>query len=749
MVSTTQPLSSFQPASSESALAWQSRRMTWWKGLLALFTWLLTAELSRHFRFGGLEMSLVWPPDGIAAGLMLVYGLPMLLPLVLAVLCWHVHLGSEWQTLAIGVGAFAAAMLAAHFFGRWFLRIAKKLKPVSQVVAFQAMTTVPVASILALLGGWQFVLTDAAQDGAQSANILLVMFLSELFGALLFARLTMLAVDGLEDTNITSHANSELWQVFWWASVGGVILLTLLGRHADFGMMGSSPRYLLLLLVAWAAYQGRPLFVHCVTALCGMALLMLAPAPLAGEDLSRWILDQALLVICVSAVAYVVSAAQSHQNQIEANLRLAANRDALTGLLSERGLLAELAGRSEQTILLGLDILNLDDFESLGGIENARDIEANVAKLLSDAVAAPALWSRARDGWFVGLMSPGFDQGDTERQIRLLLDGRRFKLEERTVRLRVAIGWLQPVDAQLKPNEQLSMLALACQIRGDCSQDALLPTDLPGLVRARRSQLTHVESLRDALREGHAQDGAGLWLAMQAIRSARDGQPDLGFEVLLRWRDQDGCEKSPGEFLPLAERHGLMPQVDRWVISNVCQLLASANAKPAVLGKISINLSGMSMSDPSLADYIFNAVEISGFPTSSFCFEVTESSGIVQRAAAIDMLRRLRGAGVKTALDDFGTGLATFDYLKSLPLDYVKIDGAFVRNLQTSRTDQCIVESVCIVARTLGLHTVAEFVETNEQRTLLAAYGVDQVQGYGIAKPIPLAKFLSSSDDNR
>lgn len=720
--------------------------MTWWKGLLGLITWLFTAELSRHFKFGGLEMSLVWPPDGIALGLVLVYGLPMLLSLAMAVIGWHLHLGSAWQTIAIGVGAFVIAMGAAHFLGQWFLRLAKDLKPVAQILVFQGMTTLPVATILSLLGGWQFVVNASAQDDSQSVNVLLVMFLSELFGALLFTRLTMLTADGLEKSHSTCTATSERWQIFWWASVGGVILLAQMGQHTAFELMGSSPRYLLLLLVAWAAYQGRPLFVHVVTALCGMALLMLAPAPLEGSDLTRWILDQALLVICVSAVAYVVSAAQSHQNQIERDLRLAANRDALTGLLSERGLMAELAQRNEQPVLLGLDILNLDDFESLGGVENARDVEANVALLLTNSVATPALWSRARDGWFVGLVSPAVKQSDTEHQIRQLLEGRRFKLEERSVRLRVAIGWLQPVATHLEPNEQLSLLALACKIQGDWAQDSTLPNDLPGLVTARRLQLTHVESLRDALREGHARDGPGLWLAMQAIKSARDGQPDLGFEVLLRWRDHDGREKSPGEFLPLAERHGLMPQIDRWVISHVCQLLAASHAKPTMLGKISINLSGMSMSDPSLADYILNAIKISGFPTTSFCFEVTESSGIAQRTAAVDLLIRLRKAGIKTALDDFGTGLATFDYLKSLPLDYVKIDGSFVRQLETNRTDQCIVESVCIVARTLGLYTVAEFVETKEQRTLLAAYGVDQVQGYGIAMPIPLAPFLSAGD---
>ena len=742
MAFTPAPTALFNGPSRDDFVVCRQWRLTWWKGLIALFVWLLTAELSRHFRFGGFEMSLVWPPDGIALGLVLVYGLRMLLPLALAVVCWHVYLGSEWQTVLIGVGAFATALSVASLLGQWFARIASGLRPVPQVVIFQTMTTLPAATLLALLGGWQFVLSASGQTGSQSADILLVMFLSELFGALLFSRLTMLVADGLEGNAPIEEAQSEVWQAAWWVSVGAVILFTLLGRNAEFELLGSSPRYLLLVLVAWAAYQGRPLFVHGVTALCGMALLMLAPAPLEGMGLSKWILDQALLVISVSVVAYVVSAAQSHQNHIEESLRQAVNRDGLTGMLSERGLLVELANRKEQTVLLGLDILNLDHFESLGGIEGARDVEANVAKVLVDTVPEVSFWARARDGWFVGLTSTLVSQGDIDQTVRQALEGRRFKLEGRMVRLRVAIGWLQPERSNLEPSEQLSLLALSCQIQADRTQNAPLPGDLSGLIQTRRLQLTRVEALRDALQEKHATRGPGLWLAMQSIQAAHVDQQDLGFEVLLRWRDADGRESSPGEFLPLAERYGLMPQVDRWVISNVCQLLADAGVDPATLGKVSINLSGMSMSDPGLADYILNNIRTSGLPATSFCFEVTESSGIAERSAAIDMLHRLRNVGVKTALDDFGTGLATFDYLKSLPLDYVKIDGSFVRNLHTNRTDQRIVESVCTVARTLGLYTVAEFVETQEQRSLLAAYGVDQVQGYGIAKPIPLSSFL-------
>lgn len=243
----------------------------------------------------------------------------------------------------------------------------------------------------------------------------------------------------------------------------------------------------------------------------------------------------------------------------------------------------------------------------------------------------------------------------------------------------------------------------------------------------------------------------GLWLACQPIHRVGAEPGDAaggGMEVLLRWSTAEGAPVPPADFLPLAERHGLMPQIDRWVVTQTVRALAAHGGIGQVrerlggFGHVAINLSGASVSDPLLLEYITTAIRDSGLPASLFCFEITETAGIARPAEAARLLASLRALGAKTALDDFGTGLATFDYLKTLPLDIVKIDGRFVRDVVTSRVDQRIVAATCEVARAMGLHTVAEFVETPQQRTLLATYGVDYVQGYGIARPLPLGEYL-------
>ena len=721
--------------------------MTVWKGLAAFVIWWLAAELSRHFRFGGLEMSLVWPPDGIALGLVLVYGMRMVPPVALAVVCFHLHLGSDWLATLVGTCALAASLALGYTTGKVFSGVAHRLKPVPREAAFATTTILPFAAALTLLGGWQFMLMPAKPGQPEALDILLVMFLSELFGALLFTKLTILIANMTERTSVsgTSLPAMPSWTMRWWTVYATTLILVQIGGQTGFELLGTSPRYMLLLLVAWAAYQGNALFVQAATALCGLSLLLLAPAPVAGSNPSLWVLDQALLVICVSSVALVVSAAQSHQRQIENELLRAAHTDALTGFLSERGLLSALAASPQRMSLVGVDIVNLNHVESLGGIEGARQAELHVANILRKAAPEAHGWTRARDGWFVGLIPDGRPTAEIDSALRSGLNDHRYKLEGRTLRLRTAIGWLSADSAySLAPGEQLSMLAMACQLQADNPSGLALPSDLGSLVATRRAQITHLEALREALQGKHASEGLGLWLAAQGIQSANGRQPNLGLEILLRWRDTSGNNRNPGEFLPLAEQHGLMPQIDRWVIHNVCRLLAQSGIQPATLGKVSINLSGLSMSDPSLSEYILAEVHASGFPPGAFCFEVTESTGFAERTAAIDTLQRLRQAGICTALDDFGTGLATFDYLKTLPLDFVKIDGSFVRHIATNRTDQRIVEAVCMVASTLGLRTVAEFVETPEQRALLCAYGVDQVQGYSIARPVPFEAYLAA-----
>ena len=181
-----------------------------------------------------------------------------------------------------------------------------------------------------------------------------------------------------------------------------------------------------------------------------------------------------------------------------------------------------------------------------------------------------------------------------------------------------------------------------------------------------------------------------------------------------------------------------MGQLDRWVVERVFAWLHQQPQVAAKIGKFTVNLSGDVLADPDFPAWVTSLMTRYPLPCGLIGFEVTESQQIADWPAACALLGRLRDLGFSISLDDFGTGLATFDYLTSFPFDVLKIDGHFIRNIEKSAVDQSIVSSITHVARTMGLKTVAEYVEHSGIASTVAALGVDYLQGYGVGKPVPV-----------
>ena len=208
------------------------------------------------------------------------------------------------------------------------------------------------------------------------------------------------------------------------------------------------------------------------------------------------------------------------------------------------------------------------------------------------------------------------------------------------------------------------------------------------------------------------------------------------YELLARLLDDQGRPISPGAFLPAAERSGMVPEIDRRMVSWAVDLIAEAEAakRPVVY---EVNLSARSLADRSMPRFISERVQESGIDPSSLVFEITETAAIANMQQARDVANALRALGCKFALDDFGAGFASFLYLKHIPLDALKIDGDFIRSLRTNPTDQLIVRHMAEIASSLGLYTIAEYVENRETLELVAEYGIDAVQGYHVGRPEP------------
>ncbi len=235
-----------------------------------------------------------------------------------------------------------------------------------------------------------------------------------------------------------------------------------------------------------------------------------------------------------------------------------------------------------------------------------------------------------------------------------------------------------------------------------------------------------------------------LALYVQPITPLQPGNSDVEHvEVLIRLLDPDGGIIAPGVFIPAAERFGLMPAVDRWVVARMVRYIADHREQCLASGRrFFVNLSGLSLCDDGFLQWLLETIQSHEIPRGMLCFELTETAAISNLATAEHFMRSLQGCGCEFALDDFGSGLSSFAYLKHLPVEYLKIDGAFVKDMLENDIDESMVDAINHIGHVMGLETIAEFVESAQIRDRLMELGVDYAQGYAICRPFPITQLL-------
>jgi diguanylate cyclase (GGDEF)-like protein len=311
----------------------------------------------------------------------------------------------------------------------------------------------------------------------------------------------------------------------------------------------------------------------------------------------------------------------------------------------------------------------------------------------------------------------------------------RFAWEGRTFSCGVSIG-VAVLDPEMEsPHNVLSAADTACYVAKDMGRNRLhiyRPYDEE--ISRQRGEMRWVNRIETAIQQER------FSLMQQTIMSLdTEAVGDEHMEILLRMQDEQGGLILPGAFIPAAERYNLMPSLDRWVIRNTFSWLADNPARLEELGACSINLSGQSLGDGSMHEFILEQLRHFALPAEKILFEITETAVVNRLDQAVRFMSLLKRRGFRFALDDFGTGVSSFAYLKSLPVDYLKIDGSFVKNMMDDPVDRAMVESINRIGHMVGLTTVAEYVESDEIMEGLIEIGVDFAQGYGVARPKPLA----------
>ncbi len=312
----------------------------------------------------------------------------------------------------------------------------------------------------------------------------------------------------------------------------------------------------------------------------------------------------------------------------------------------------------------------------------------------------------------------------------------RFVWADKAFDVGISIG-LAPISAQSgNITDVLSAADSACYIAKDQGRNRLHVFEQDDLALLhQKGEMQWLQIIRQAL------ENDDFVLYQQAIRPMK-GVPPAGddtphSEILLRLRTGEGEVVAPSSFLPAAERYHLMPQIDRWVVTQVLAFLHTLQAQGGVMN-LSINLSGQSLCDEDFPAFVTTAVLASGIPPKWLCFEVTETTAITNLSRAVSLISELKRMGCHFALDDFGSGLSSFNYLKNLPVDYLKIDGSFVKDMDRNPVDRAMVAAINEIGHLMGIQTVAEFVTRLGVLEALDEIGVDYAQGYFIATPEPL-----------
>ncbi|MEN9726816.1 MAG: hypothetical protein RL434_1182 [Pseudomonadota bacterium] len=323
------------------------------------------------------------------------------------------------------------------------------------------------------------------------------------------------------------------------------------------------------------------------------------------------------------------------------------------------------------------------------------------------------------------------------REVREKIAEYRFRWNEHVFGLGVSIGLVQITESSGSMASLLKHADAACYAAKEHGRNRVHVYD-PGdvTVERRQGEMLWVSKITAALEERR------FTLLVQPARRLTQSEDIEYVEVLLRYPEGDGVA-TPDEFLPAAERYSLSPRIDRQVFSMVLEWYDRHRQVINPRAVFALNLSALSLSDETLLDFMTGQFAALGIPPERFCFEITETAAIGNMARALHFFQLLKARGCRFALDDFGSGLSSFGYLRSLPVDYLKVDGMFVRDCVKDPIDFAMVRSINDIGHVMGIRTIAEFVETPEVVEKISTLDVDYLQGYGVCRPLSLDAYLA------
>jgi diguanylate cyclase (GGDEF)-like protein/PAS domain S-box-containing protein len=448
-----------------------------------------------------------------------------------------------------------------------------------------------------------------------------------------------------------------------------------------------------------------------------------------------------------TAGAVIVFSDVSRERRMKRLLSYQAAHDALTGLINRREFESRLnsaieSARADRNVRHAMIYVDLDQFKVVNdtcGHPAGDQLLRQVTGLLQTRVRANDVLARLGGDEFGVLL----EHCTPEQALRIADSLRqsihdvRFQWGTNTMQIGASIGIVEINQHTESVATLLSAADIACYSAKDGGRNRVQVYD-PASASARHREMRWMSRLTSARDEGRLDI---MFQPIVRVADAAKARPH--YELLLRLLDENGAMVLPDEFIPAAERYNLMPSLDRWVIEKVLRDIvpSTRDGVEEAAFTVAINLSGTTLSDPGFLEYLVDTLEAHEPTPGALCFEVTETAAIANLGHASYLMREMASRGCLVALDDFGSGLSSFNYLRTLPVNYLKIDGNFVQNVASDPVDRSMVEAIVQIGRAIGIETVAERVETPEVLETLRRIGVGYAQGFLCGRPAAISGF--------
>lgn len=421
--------------------------------------------------------------------------------------------------------------------------------------------------------------------------------------------------------------------------------------------------------------------------------------------------------------------------ELTSKLNFYHSHDKLTGLLNRSTFIKEVGKTLDLQTHCSVCYLDIDHFlvvnESVGATAGDELLKQISHILLNCTPIGTILARLGGDGFGVLLGEPITEVEPLIEKIKAAINAHVFIWRTNAIRISASFGLISVENNNHDANTLLNLAENSCCLAKESGRNRIHFANMSdNLLSNKMTEIHWVNRLSSD--EGMNQ----LVLYKQEITSLSPlDSSNKHYEILLRYKEINGDIVLPGEFLGAAEHYQISPKIDRWVILNCARLLSQSPQNINGLSLCSINLSGHSINEPGMADFIIDIFSKFKIPPEKICFELTETAAIGYFPSAIEFISCLKKQGFIFALDDFGTGLSSYEYLKSLPVDILKIDGSFVKKMDKDLIDLALTKSMCEVGKAMGLKIVAECVENESVLQLLEGLGIDYVQGFYLDKP--------------